>query len=117
MNHFKEINDSYGHSAGDQALKDVAKIIRNTVPKIPRIFRYAGDEFIIITKNKNEDAIKTIVANLQKALDDFNNQNDRPFTLSFAVGYDKFIYGEDDSDSFFKKIDTAMYKDKRNYHD
>ena len=117
MNHFKEINDTYGHSAGDQALKDVANIVRHTVKDIPNVFRYAGDEFIIITKNLSEEEVNTIVSALKFAIINFNEENDRPYFLSYAIGYDKFENGIDNSDSFFKKIDNAMYKDKKNYHD
>ncbi len=113
MNDFKEINDNYGHSVGDQALRDMADIIRNSVKPGSMAFRYAGDEFIIIVKTDNENDVIDLEKGILERVARFNETGERPYTLSVAMGHDRFESVNDSEDRFLQKIDTAMYEDKR----
>ena len=115
MNDFKLINDTHGHSAGDQALKDVAQIFNDVLSSNSTAFRYAGDEFIIVTKTDDEQEVIDLEAALKQAADDFNNAHKRPYKLSFAIGHSMFNTA-DSEDSILKRIDDAMYLDKKRYH-
>lgn len=117
INNFKSINDSFGHSAGDMALKDTANIFNSIASVNSNVFRYAGDEFIILTMSKDEKSVVKLENQLRAAVDEFNALDSRPYKLSFAIGHGKYNIGEDNTDSFFKKIDTAMYEDKKRYHE
>ena len=116
MNDFKKINDSFGHSAGDQALCDMASIFRNIIPDNTTVFRFAGDEFIFLIKTNSEEKILEFKYKLSQAVSDFNLKKERPYRLSFSMGYAKYDREKDTNDSFFKKIDNAMYAQKKEYH-
>lgn len=117
MNDFKEINDTYGHSAGDQALSDMADIFRTVISDNTSVFRFAGDEFILIIKTDSEEEIMELKYRLRQAVSDFNLTHTHPYKLSFSMGYAKYDCKKDTSDSFLKKIDTAMYAQKKVYHE
>lgn len=117
MNYFKQINDTYGHSAGDQALKDVAKILLQATPEDAVVFRYAGDEFIILLQTAQEADAIALKDKLLHAAEKFNCMRSRPYDISYAIGYSKYESDFDNSDRFLKKIDEAMYADKRRYHE
>lgn len=117
MNFFKKINDTYGHSVGDQALKDAAAIFRTETDNRSTVFRYAGDEFIILMKTGLEQEVETLEKALRDAADRFNATGERPYQLSFSMGHDRFERELDNEDSFLKKIDAAMYLDKTRMHE
>ncbi|BBE31659.1 hypothetical protein OSSY52_18000 [Tepiditoga spiralis] len=70
MDNFKKINDSYGHLYGDQILKSIVKIIKNHIRSTDSVYRYGGDEFVVIfnnlTKYKATNIVKRIQENLSK---------------------------------------------------
>ncbi len=69
INHFKQINDLFGHQAGDKVLIALAEILRRSVRKMDSVIRYGGDEFLILLpdiKGGLEQAIKRIFSNLKK---------------------------------------------------
>ena len=113
MDRFKAINDTYGHSAGDQALKDAAYIFRRTAQGTSAsIFRYAGDEFVILIRTADEAEVTDFEERLYKEMDAFNETSDRPYKVGFSTGHAQFDCTSDTQDSFLKKIDTAMYENK-----
>ena len=57
MNYFKKINDTYGHAAGDQALVDMASLMKKRFSGLVKCFRYVGDEFVVLVKSDNEAEI------------------------------------------------------------
>ena len=117
LNDFKVINDTYGHSAGDRALRDVAQIFRDTVDKDATVYRYAGDEFIIMTRAESDEAATAIEEALHQATEEFNRKHTRLYNLSFAIGHSHYEAEWDNTDSFLKRIDEAMYKDKKRFHE
>ena len=117
MNFFKKINDTYGHAAGDQALVDMASLMKKRFSGLGKCFRYAGDEFVVLVKSNNEAEILEIVNGLSADAEAFNEIADRPYKLSFSKGYGRFEKETDNEDSFLRKIDNAMYEDKRAFHD
>ena len=113
MDQFKSINDNYGHSAGDMALRDAAYIFRNATEEIDaRVFRYAGDEFIILIKTSDEAYVKELEERLQSEAERFNRESDRSYRIGFSMGYAKYDHGNDTDDTFLKKIDSEMYRNK-----
>ena len=121
IDYFKEINDTFGHSIGDEALEEAASLLvkatdRNSIP-----FRFAGDEFIIIVREKNGDLNKLeeraieIENRVREETKNFNNSYRRPYRIEFSMGhciYDKKLPDDD----FFRSMDEAMYKEKEAHH-
>lgn len=110
---FKQINDTYGHLEGDEALKQTANLLTESFRADDFISRYAGDEFVVIAKLKDKSRKKEIVQRLKKKFEDFNNSNILPYNISISLGYD--IYEAEskmDADGFIRHVDKLMYKDK-----
>ena len=116
INYFKKINDTYGHSMGDEALKDLASIMDLNIPPSATAFRMAGDEFVILIKTEKEEEIQKTMENLNKAVNSFNALQRRPYQLSLSMGYAMYNRKTDTDDTFLKKMDEAMYLEKQRAH-
>lgn len=113
INDFKSINDHFGHYEGDTALINSAHILRDSLEFTDFIARYGGDEFCIILDTDNPQTVENAILQINKSLMNFNNHKDRPYQLSFSIGYETYqpAIGSE-AESFFKIIDQNMYKQK-----
>ncbi len=110
---FKNINDVYGHSAGDQALVDTSDILRKTFRKNDFIARYGGDEFIVVIKIASKNDLSTSVERLHENVRQFNERKTAPYMLSLSIGYDFYINQTTNNiQDFLKHLDDLMYKNK-----
>lgn len=122
MNDFKAINDVYGHSNGDKALIDAANILLRATDRNCFVFRFAGDEFVILVHveaakaDELEARTLAIEERIRKEAEDFNNKKDAPYKISFSMGHAIYEPGTAD-DVFLHKMDAEMYKDKQRYHE
>ena len=114
MDYFKEINDKFGHSVGDQALRDTAGILLEICPENSIVIRFAGDEFILLLTARQEILILKVEEKLKKAVEEFNQTSDRPYKISLSIGH--ALFDQQDEDRFLEAIDSAMYKDKQARH-
>jgi len=113
LNDFKAINDTYGHAAGDIAIRHVSQLLSATLRESDFIARIGGDEFAIIMYYANEDAArrrgKKIADSLRTTPFVCNGQ---PITLTTAYGCYSIRSG-DDAESALAAADMSMYVDKR----
>jgi diguanylate cyclase (GGDEF)-like protein len=111
MDHFKEINDKYGHLEGDNALRDMAKIIKDTIRHSDFTARYGGDEFVLAVRMAYD--IEKLLARLQETIDRWNEKQAKPYKIAMSYGYDIYTTGGAQSmNEFLRHIDTLMYKHK-----
>jgi diguanylate cyclase (GGDEF)-like protein len=111
MDHFKEINDTMGHLEGDNALRDMALVIKNCVRNSDFAARYGGDEFVLATKAEYD--VTVLLDRIKAAIDELNGTQKRPYKLQISYGYDKFTTNSGLSiNDFLKHIDSLMYKQK-----
>lgn len=108
---FKQVNDNYGHSCGDYVLKEVAYLIANNFRQTDLIFRYGGEEFVIIlTETSGENALIPL-ERLRKKVENhnfkFNNQNIK-ITLSIGVASKAETHQE-----MFDEADKYLYYAKK----
>ncbi|MCR5324981.1 MAG: GGDEF domain-containing protein [Lachnospiraceae bacterium] len=115
LNFFKSINDTYGHSVGDRALNEVGKIIKKAMLIKNSIFRYAGDEYVIMLETNSESDVIDTEERIRAEVQKFNEESKEPYKLSFSMGHAKLEH-KDTEDIFLHKIDTAMYIDKQRVH-
>ena len=109
---FKSINDTYGHDVGDDALRDVAMILSQSVRRFDFVGRFGGDEFIILANNC--ETADPIINRIRSGVNDLNAKGVRPYTLSISIGYD--IYPPDSTETpleFLRHVDILMYNEKK----
>ena len=112
MDNFKQINDKYGHYAGDEALQLFGSVLRKQIGDIGFAVRYGGDEFILVSK-QSEAVVNTVVANIVKEIEEINATGKNEFQLSFSYGM-ATLNSESNMNEFFKMMDAHMYEMKRN---
>ena len=117
VNDFKRINDVYGHSKGDDAIRNIGRILSDSVPDDAMIIRYAGDEFIILIRTDNEEIVKKTIQHVEENAEMFNNSLTEPSTLTFAMGYSKMDPSSGDIEKFLSAMDERMYAAKRNHYE
>ncbi len=110
MDNFKSINDTYGHGAGDQALKDFAAILMEATPSQAQVLRYAGDEFVVLLPLRVN--IEEVLESIRQTTASFNNLGKRSYTLEYSAGYSLYD-GRKSSEVFMKEMDVHMYENKR----
>jgi diguanylate cyclase (GGDEF)-like protein len=111
MDHFKAINDDFGHAAGDMALKDMAGILKACTRGADFVARYGGDEFVLAVNGGRD--FGRFLAGLQKAIDTYNETKKRPFKLEMSYGYDTFTTASAQIiQDFMGRIDSLMYTNK-----
>ena len=112
LNRFKYINDTFGHNVGDQILRGVSdRLIRHFTDKAD-IYRFGGDEFIIVLKNlSNEEVERFLDETTNLFLKPFYFNNERIY-LSASLGVSLFPRDGDDVETLLKKADSAMYSAK-----
>ncbi|OHY94890.1 hypothetical protein BI375_14665 [Vibrio rotiferianus] len=110
---FKHVNDNYGHDVGDEVIRTVANVIKNSVRKDDLIFRVGGEEFVLLISNIDyENAIKLankINKNVERAI---FSQSDVDFSVTVSIGLTCFSQ-EDDISEKFKIADIALLNVKR----
>lgn len=112
VDHFKQINDNYGHKAGDRALKLIAQVLRQSLRETDFLARYGGEEFVAILPETGAAQIAEVAEKLRRAIEtcSFHHRGARvPITLS--IGYCEFR-GDDSTEDVFHRADSALYRAK-----
>lgn len=113
LNDFKKLNDTYGHAAGDIAIKHVAQILSNTMRQSDFIARLGGDEFAIIMYHADEESAKRRGKKIADAICSTPfTFNGKALYLDVAVGLYSLQKGDSAEDAL-SKADFSMYVDKR----
>jgi diguanylate cyclase (GGDEF)-like protein/PAS domain S-box-containing protein len=110
IDHFKKVNDKYGHVAGDHVLKTIADIVRKNMRKTDYLFRWGGEEFLILSSETQLDKAHALAERIRKAIESYKFKKVGKVTVSFGVTEFK---ERDTEDSFVKRTDDAMYKAKK----
>lgn len=110
----KQINDNFGHTEGDSALKTVASIMKSTLRSSDLIARFGGDEFTILAIDAPQHNAETILARLNYKLEK-SNLNNQEYQLALSIGVAKFDpqSGANDIDKMLVQADQALYEEKR----
>lgn len=112
LDHFKKINDEYGHQTGDDVLIEFTKIVRNNLREYDIIGRYGGEEFLILTPECEDSCYETVFQRLCDAVAESKistRSGDLSITVSIGVAY---ATGESKVDELLSKADAALYEAK-----
>ena len=113
IDHFKQINDTYGHSAGDDVLKAVAASIKNQLRNVDMVFRFGGEEFLILLSNTSREAAAMVGERLTFAAQaqDYVAEG-KMIELTVSIGCSTLLPGES-AESLLRRADSALYVAKR----
>jgi diguanylate cyclase len=113
IDRFKEINDSFGHSAGDRALRIVAEQLRAGLRSDDLLARYGGEEFVVVLSGTGAEAAMRVAESLRKRIENlgFHGQQ-RPVRITLSCGV-TVLRGDDSPDTAFERADGALYRAKR----
>lgn len=109
---FKKINDTYGHLAGDEALKHFVKIIKKNLRKSDYVFRFGGEEFVILLPNTSLKEAVELAERIRKSLENtplIYEGKEIKITASFGV---KEVKPDEPVDKIIKEADEKLYKAK-----
>ena len=113
MDDLKRINDHHGHNEGDQALIDLAKILKQSFRDSDIIARIGGDEFVVLFVSTDENS-ERLLTRLDENLKDCNDHRSQRYPLSISVGTAQFDPEHPISiDELLAKADASMYVQKR----
>lgn len=115
LNYLKTINDTFGHLAGDTALRAAGQALLSVCGENERCYRFGGDEFMIIGSGEySKDKIDSLISGIERFLDDYNASANNPFNVMISMGvvYTK-ITDESQIDKFIRAADEIMYSNKQ----
>jgi len=113
IDHFKKVNDTYGHEAGDRVLKFLSKIVRTRVRKVDMFARIGGEEFVLLMPDTPIEGALILNNDLRRSIEnsEFHYQGS-PCPITSSVGI--AVFEEyDTAEQILNKADKALYQSKR----
>ena len=112
VDHFKDINDRYGHLSGDDVLRQVAHIIQGSIRGSDACFRYGGEEFLVCLTNSNLALARLVAERIRIAISESVRLSgrDKPVTASFGIAH---YANESDWPELVARADKALYSAKQ----
>ncbi len=115
LDHFKKVNDIYGHQAGDHTLRIIAQVTQDSMRDTDIVARYGGEEFAVIFPEEGELGAYEAAERLRKIIEskpvDFQNQK---IPISISVGVSSLTSKNQTIDDLIREADEALYKSKQN---
>ncbi len=109
LDHFKRINDQFGHRQGDATLMECANLIQRYIRRTDTMYRFGGEEFVLIMPGVQETGTRAVAENLRHKLATELRCPGGRVTASFGVAS---LYAGDDVDSWMARADSALYEAK-----
>ncbi len=117
LDYFKEINDTYGHSAGDKAIMAVAQVLVDIFGGDSIIGRFGGDEFLVIVKSVSEKEIGHKIEIIHDTIKRLREKNKWPELFDISCGYKVYEQSSGlSAKEFQEQIDKLMYDEKQRHH-
>ena len=113
IDHFKSFNDEYGHAFGDDVLTAVAQTISNTVRRSDLLFRYGGEEFVVLASHTGEEGAMLLAERIRENVAAMQTVRGRPVQVTVSLGVAS-VQAKETSEAFFERADKAVYSAKRN---
>lgn len=111
VDHFKKINDHYGHSVGDKVLIEITRLVRSRIRLLDSLCRSGGEEFVVLLPDTNENDAMLLAEELRQSIVDSPLLKDSTVTISCGVSE---VKTDDLRDTWLHRSDKALYAAKRN---
>jgi diguanylate cyclase len=111
LDHFKAINDSLGHEAGDSVLRGVGELLKKRIRGSDKIFRIGGEEFLVLLSNTDSNGGQRIAEELRSAMESQSLLSDRTVTVSIGVAS---LHSGENWKQWMKRCDEKLYRAKMN---
>jgi diguanylate cyclase (GGDEF)-like protein len=110
IDHFKQINDRYGHSAGDRVLQHLCHLLRGLIRQGDQLIRWGGEEFLILLPTTRIEAAGPFAERIRRQVEEEPFPEVGGLTISLGVAQ---LQDRDDIDSLLKRVDNALYQAKQ----
>jgi diguanylate cyclase (GGDEF)-like protein len=113
LDHFKQVNDTYGHPAGDKVIKAIAHLLRQRLRKTDAVGRYGGEEFVAVLPRCTSEEAQALMEDVRKRFQDISFSVDQcSFNVTLSVGIAAYRPGMVRSDQLLQEADAALYRAK-----
>ncbi|MEW5947765.1 MAG: diguanylate cyclase [bacterium] len=114
IDHFKKLNDRYGHPTGDAVLKEIAAIISDSVRNIDVVARYGGEEFALVVPETSLDGTRELAERLRKSVEEhrFVSENGKPIRATISLGVSAYPDVKT-HEALIQTADEALYRSKK----
>jgi diguanylate cyclase (GGDEF)-like protein len=113
IDHFKRINDSWGHGVGDRAIKAVANVCNNAIRSIDMVGRLGGEEFGLILPETNLEAAQVVAERIRKEISDIQlDVGNGTYQFFATIGVAELHHSDMSFDDILQRADKAMYEGK-----
>ncbi|WP_434509683.1 sensor domain-containing diguanylate cyclase [Desulfitobacterium sp. AusDCA] len=109
IDHFKTVNDRFGHKVGDKVLQSISKLIRDNIKETDSLYRWGGEEFIILLTEEILESAKIIAEEIRNIIQNFDFGMGHQITISLGVA--EYTPGED-IDQIIIRLDNALFEAK-----
>ncbi len=110
IDHFKRINDRFGHAFGDEVIKECAKTLGHSFRASDRVFRYGGEEFVVVIYDSDKEEVNQRAERFRERMEQLRFEN--PLIVTISAGVTQYRDNEP-IDVFVSRADKAMYAAKR----
>jgi diguanylate cyclase (GGDEF)-like protein len=113
IDHFKQVNDTFGHAAGDQALITFTKICQRHIREIDVFARFGGDEFVLLLPETNQEQAYEVLERIRLAVTAQPIELDgKPVMLTISSGISSLSVNQESLDAVLSQADQALYRAK-----
>ena len=109
IDHFKQVNDTYGHDVGDEVLKTLSALISQTIRETDKFGRWGGEEFMLLVPHANKEEALALAEKLRATIEAHSFEHINDITVSIGV---TIYHKEDTKDIMIKRVDSALYEAK-----
>ncbi len=118
IDEFKQVNDTYGHEAGDHVIQDVVKKIQDCVRETDMVGRVGGDEFLLLLPGSNEEGAMKVAEKITEMLAStpisLGTDDGKTITVAISMGIIEATSEMEDASDFLNTLDQHMFENKRN---
>jgi diguanylate cyclase (GGDEF)-like protein len=114
IDHFKKVNDSFGHVVGSQLLMDLGGLLSDQVRDTDSVYRYGGDEFIVLMRNTKTQTVHSVATRMLNRVKShvFKINDNKDYSLSVSIGIAEFPKDAKSAKEIIQFADDMMYKSK-----